>query len=137
MADEAHPIEEHENSSTTPNPLQGLADDLEDVAAIRKYCLKNKALLSWLSPQKVGVVSNKSLKMNAPVLEIVLRKWCPVAPDRKTVPVNFLKKQAGCNNHCNNYAMFKNFLFGGSFVMTCNCRSSSCGSPWNLRRTLA
>lgn len=51
MADEAHPIEENENSSTTPNPLQGLADDLEDVAAIRKYCLKNKALLSWLSPQ--------------------------------------------------------------------------------------
>ena len=65
MADEADPIEENKNSSTTPNPLQGLADDLEDVAAIRKYCLKNKALLSWLSAQKVGVISNKSLKMNA------------------------------------------------------------------------
>jgi hypothetical protein len=115
MADEAHPIEENENSSTTPNPLQGLADDLEDVAAIRKYCLKNKALLSWLSPQKVGVVSNKSLKMNAPVLEIVLRKWCPVAPDRKTVPVNFLKKTGRVQQSLQQLCNVQKLSFWGIF----------------------
>ena len=94
MSDESDLKEVNEEPQTRSNPLQGLADDLEDIAAIRKYTMKNKALLSWPSPQKVGVVSNKSLKMNARVLEIVLMKWCPVAPDRKTVPVHFLKQQA-------------------------------------------
>ena len=94
MADEADMMAENEESETKSNPLHGLAGDWEAVATIRKHALKSKSLVSWLSPEKVGVVSNKSLKKNAQVLEIILLKWCPVATDRKTVPVDFLKKEA-------------------------------------------
>lgn len=76
-------------------PLEGLADDFESDSSIRKTTLRTKALLTWVAPNKVGVVTNKSLKLNAPILEVVLRKWCPVAPNRKTVPVGYLKKEVG------------------------------------------
>lgn len=77
------------------NPLEGLRDDFDEHSAIRKFVLSEKALLRWVAPNKVGVVSNKSLKLNSAVLEAVLRKWCPAAPDRKTVPVGWLKMEVG------------------------------------------
>ena len=77
------------------NPLKGFCTALEGDKEIRKFGLRNQALLQWLSPKHVGVVSNKSLKLNASVLEILLHKWCPNAPDRKTVPIGWLKLEAG------------------------------------------
>ena len=77
------------------NPLKGFSTALEGDKNIRKFGLNNHSLLQWLSPQQVGVVSNKSLKLNAHILEILLHKWCPNAPDRKTVPIGWLKLEAG------------------------------------------
>ena len=77
------------------NPLKGFSTALEGDKNIRKFGLNNHSLLQWLSPQQVGVVSNKSLKLNANILEILLHKWCPNAPDRKTVPIGWLKLEAG------------------------------------------
>ena len=88
--------DDKDNEVETSNLLEGLASELEDIPGIRKATMKNQSLLQWLAPNKVGVVTNKSLKLNAHVLEVILKKWCPVGPDRKTVPVGFLKVEAGC-----------------------------------------
>ena len=76
-------------------PLKDSAQLWKGDKNIRKFGLNNHSLLQWLSPQQVGVVSNKSLKLNAHILEILLHKWCPNAPDRKTVPIGWLKLEAG------------------------------------------
>lgn len=76
------------------NPLEGLGACFEETKMIRKFAISENALLKWLGPDKVGVVTNQSLKLNAKVLEVVLRFWCPNAPDRKTVPVGWLKLEA-------------------------------------------
>ena len=89
---EGEPDSEEESGT---NPLQGLAEKLENSKCIRKQVLSQKALLEWTAPNRVGVVSNQSLKLNADVLEVVLKVWCPVAPDRKTVPVGYLKREVG------------------------------------------
>ena len=75
--------------------FDGLAADWEGIAVVRKFALEKQSLLQWPSPTSVGVISNPSLKLNTHVLKAVLLKWCPQAPDRRTVPVDAMKAQAG------------------------------------------
>ena len=75
--------------------LDGLATDWEATKAIRKRALKDGRLLEWPSQETVGVVNFPALKKNRMVLEALLNSWCPEAPDRKTVPIQHLKPQAG------------------------------------------
>lgn len=82
------------NPAPPAKRLDGLGAAFENCKEIRKHTLNHQGLLKWLAPEKVGVITNKSLKLNAQVLEHVLQIWCPVAPDRKTVPVGALKLEA-------------------------------------------
>lgn len=77
-----------------PKKMNGLAVLLEGSKEIRKHALNTESLLKWVAPNRVGVVTNASIKLNADVLQHVLEVWCPVAPDRKTVPVGSVKTEA-------------------------------------------
>lgn len=94
-----NPLEEGKGK---PSPLEGLAKFLENDSSIRQHALNNQALLKWPKPDKVGVITNSSLKLNSQVIEKVLTIWCPNAPDRKTTPVGFLKREAGALGVINN-----------------------------------
>ena len=141
----AMPVPEEQQCGTPLPPaavnlLEGLGVALENAKFIRKYALNHQALLQWLAPNKVGVVSNKSLKLNAAVLEIILRHWCPNAADSKTVPIGWLKLEAG---------EFGNSIFGQNLILLslrtsknplpvritlhCPCRSRLSRSPSTYR----
>ena len=94
MAAPSSPPDPEDGVACRDKRLDGLGETFENDAYIRKYAQKTQALLQWLAPNKVGVVTNKSLKLNCVVLEQVLLAWCPVAPDRKTVPVGAMKEEA-------------------------------------------
>ncbi len=87
-----NPLEEGRGK---PSPLKGLAKFLEEDSSIRQHALNNQALLKWPKPDRVGVITNSALKLNSHVIEKVLTIWCPNAPDRKTTPVGFLKREVG------------------------------------------
>ena len=82
--------------------LDGLAKSWESDRVVRYSGRKSKALLTW--PKKLnkdgnwethtGVCSMEALKMNAPVMRHLLEHWCPIAPDRKTAHVDYIKPQA-------------------------------------------
>ena len=91
-----------ETGDLDTHTLDGLAKSWESDRVVRYNTRKSKTLLTW--PKKLnkdgnwetltGVCSMEALKMNAPVMRHLLEYWCPIAPDRKTAHVDYVKPQA-------------------------------------------
>ena len=82
------PVPVYENAD-----LNGLADDWESDSRVRRPALKAGGVLQWPDPKKMGVVNFASIKLNCEVLTHLLHIWCPIAEDRKTVPIKLVKPQ--------------------------------------------
>ena len=74
--------------------LEGIADIWEDNKSIRRASLRTKSLLQWISPEKVGVVTMNTVKLNVEVLIPLCEMYMSQAPPGKTSPVDLLKEQA-------------------------------------------
>ena len=75
--------------------LEGLAKSWEDDEEIRRFLLRNDALLEWPSPAKTGVITFDTMQLNPRVLEKVLLIWCPQLASAKTVNIEDVRKEVG------------------------------------------
>ena len=83
---------------TTVWPEKGLlAKAFEEDTQVRNLFRQNKGhLLSWPSPELVGVASLKALALNVTVVKLALRIWGLSTPTPKAMSVDWLKKEATC-----------------------------------------
>ena len=72
----------------------GLAEEWEKDENVRHVLRKEGALIQWLKPQCVGVVSLPTLGLNHRVLEILVDWHCPNAQRMKSPPVGLIRKEA-------------------------------------------
>ena len=88
---------ESHDSLDGPVPLDmaGLSDAWEGDGRVRRPAIKDGSMLQWPSAKKVGVINFAAVSLNHHVIKHVLSLWCPQAEDRKTVPINLLKPEAG------------------------------------------
>ena len=73
--------------------IEGIADTWEDNKSIRRASYRTKSLLQWISPEKVGVVTMTTVKLNVDVLIPLCELYMSQAPPGKTSPVDLLKEQ--------------------------------------------
>ena len=72
-----------------------LAKLLEADAGVRECFRANKAqLLSWPSPQLVGVASLKALSLNVGVIKLALQVWGNSCDFPKAMAIDWLKREA-------------------------------------------
>lgn len=72
-----------------------LATQMEEIRHIRQKFLHQKKLLSWRSPDAVGVKSIKAMALNHKVLEEMARWWCPQWDYVKPYSVYIARSQVG------------------------------------------
>jgi hypothetical protein len=65
-----------------------------------RWCLKNKRLLKWPSPETVGVASMRALALNHVVLEAVGESWCHQHAAKRTLTVGDSRVQVGFGSIC-------------------------------------
>ena len=58
------------------------------------FRLNDGKLLSWVSPQLVGVASLRALSINKLAIQLTLEKWCATTSTPKSPPVDWLKQEA-------------------------------------------
>ena len=88
-----------EDAKVTPpnltNPLEGLAKAWEKNDQLRSDALDSRSLVQWPSPSLVGIISMKALMLNVDLLYEAARIWAPTKSKPKTLPVEWVKKEAG------------------------------------------
>ena len=75
--------------------LTGLAKAWEKDDDIRSSALQHGCLLAWCDPKTIGLVSLKSLKLNARVLIKLLEIYLPKVADNKSCYVDTVKLEVG------------------------------------------
>jgi len=78
--------------------LKGFAESIANHPGLRHKLLEGKPLLSWQSPELVGVVNLKSLGLNIEVMMLLADVWCPQWTGPITTPVGLQKQQAELQN---------------------------------------
>ena len=91
---EGAPIRIRARSAEWP-PEDDLGKRLEADAAIREAfrCNRNQ-LLTWPSPQLVGVASLTALALNVPVVKVALQVWGESNDFPKSIAIDWLKREA-------------------------------------------
>ena len=74
--------------------LEGLAKKWEADKATRKLLLSTGHILKWTEPKKVGVINLETMRPNANVLEILLHRYLPDAPELRTINVFAARREA-------------------------------------------
>ena len=98
--------------------LEGLAKALFRKDALRKKLLKDGTLLSWPSPELVGVCQNPDCqKMNFHLLVTVADIWCPQWDSTAMIPIDEAKAQAPDPKACFSFSFVGDVLefFGLSY----------------------
>ena len=88
-----------EDADCENTSLAGLAEVWEKDSSLRGHLLAKGTLLAWPSDSQVGVISFKTMSLNAPLLEHLLRLWCPQLPTGKTVVIDHVREQAELLKH--------------------------------------
>ena len=76
--------------------LSTLAYLWEDDRRIRRHATRSKSLLTWIAPNKVGVVTMRTLKLNVDVMWPLVQLYVPNSRVNKTSPLDPIKAEVGC-----------------------------------------
>ena len=93
-AGEADAVAEADNQCV-PVDLSTLASLWEDDKRVRRHASRSKSLLTWIAPNRVGVVTMKTLKLNLDVMWPLVRLYVPNARVHKTSPLDPIKDEVG------------------------------------------
>lgn len=78
-----------------PVNLSTLANLWEDDKRVRRHATRSKSLLTWIAPNKVGVVTMRTLKLNLDVIWPLVQLYVPNARVNKTSPLDPIKNEVG------------------------------------------
>ena len=82
---------------TSPSPMEenSLSHKLADLRLVRTRLVSDGHFTGWINERAVGIKSVKAMSLNASILEVLAKWWCPQFDFTTALRIGAVRPQAG------------------------------------------